>query len=67
LRVGQPAGEHAELESRRLADIEAAHLKKALAETRGNKARAARILGLSRWALQRKLQKHGISMEEQRS
>ena len=67
LRVGQPAAQHAELESRRLADIEAAHLKKALAETRGNKARAARILGLSRWALQRKLQKHGISTEELRS
>jgi len=51
-------------ESRRLADIEAVHLRKALAETRGNKARAARILGLSRWALQRKLQKHRISMQE---
>ncbi|HEY2387898.1 MAG TPA: sigma 54-interacting transcriptional regulator [Candidatus Binatia bacterium] len=51
-------------ESRRLADIEAAHLRKALTETRGNKARAARILGLSRWALQRKLQKHRISMQE---
>jgi len=51
-------------ESRRLSDIEAAHLRKALAETRGNKARAARILGLSRWALQRKLQKHRISMQE---
>jgi DNA-binding NtrC family response regulator len=50
--------------SRRLSDIEAAHLRKALAETRGNKARAARILGLSRWALQRKLQKHRISMQE---
>lgn len=54
-------------ESRRLADIEAAHLRQALAETRGNKARAARILGLSRWALQRKLQKHRISTEEPRS
>jgi len=50
--------------SRRLSDIEATHLRKALAETRGNKARAARILGLSRWALQRKLQKHRISMQE---
>jgi DNA-binding NtrC family response regulator len=51
-------------DSRRLADIEAAHLRKALTETHGNKARAARILGLSRWALQRKLQKHRISIQE---
>jgi DNA-binding NtrC family response regulator len=54
-------------ESRRLADIEAAHLRQAIAETGGNKARAARILGLSRWALQRKLQKHHISTEESHS
>jgi two-component system response regulator AtoC len=65
LRQGQPAVEDTVGgESRRLSDIEAAHLRKALAETRGNKARAARILGLSRWALQRKLQKHHISMQE---
>jgi DNA-binding NtrC family response regulator len=65
LRNGQPPAEESVAgESRRLSDIEAAHLRKALAETRGNKARAARILGLSRWALQRKLQKHRISMQE---
>jgi DNA-binding NtrC family response regulator len=65
LRNGQPPAEESVAgESRRLSDIEAAHLRKALAETRGNKARAARILGLSRWALQRKLQKHRISMHE---
>jgi two-component system response regulator AtoC len=63
-RTGEPAEESASGESRRLSDIEAAHLRKALAETRGNKARAARILGLSRWALQRKLQKHHISMQD---
>jgi DNA-binding NtrC family response regulator len=51
-------------ESRMLRDIEVQHLKKVLGETRGNKARAARVLGLSRWALQRKLQKHGIRLEE---
>jgi DNA-binding NtrC family response regulator len=63
LRQGQPEVEESVSgESRRLSDIEAAHLRKALAETRGNKARAARILGLSRWALQRKLQKHRISV-----
>ncbi len=64
-RRGEPEVEEAVgSASRRLSDIEAAHLRKALAETRGNKARAARILGLSRWALQRKLQKHRISMQE---
>ncbi len=64
-RTAQPVAEEpVSGESRRLSDIEAAHLRKALAETRGNKARAARILGLSRWALQRKLQKHHISMQE---
>ena len=63
LRQGQPEVEEpVSGESRYLSDIEAAHLRKALAETRGNKARAARILGLSRWALQRKLQKHSISI-----
>jgi DNA-binding NtrC family response regulator len=65
LRHGEPdVEESGGGESRRLSDIEATHLRKALAETRGNKARAARILGLSRWALQRKLQKHRISMQE---
>ena len=65
LRKGKAASpEPAEDESRRLADIEAAHLRRAISETRGNKARAARILGLSRWALQRKLRKYGISMED---
>ena len=65
LRKGQAASpEPTEDENRRLADIEAAHLRRAISETHGNKARAARILGLSRWALQRKLRKYGISMEE---
>lgn len=51
-------------ESRLLRDIEVQHLRQALLETHGNKARAARILGLSRWALQRRMQKHGIRMED---
>jgi len=49
---------------RSLRDIEVEHLQNVLLETRGNKARAARILGVSRWALQRKMQKHGIRLEE---
>ena len=48
---------------RRLRDLEVQHLRQVLEETRGNKSRAARILGLSRWALQRKLRKHGISLD----
>jgi len=55
---GQPAG------TRLLRDLESQHLRQVLEETRGNKSRAARILGLSRWALQRKLRKHGIAYGE---
>lgn len=63
-----PLAEHAGssgqvVTTRRLRDLEIQHLKVVLEETHGNKSRAARILGLSRWALQRKLRKHGISLE----
>ncbi len=57
--TGQPAG------FRRLRDLEIQHLRQVLEETHGNKSRAARILGLSRWALQRKLRKHGISLGDE--
>jgi DNA-binding NtrC family response regulator len=50
--------------TRRLRDLEIQHLRMVLEETHGNKSRAARILGLSRWALQRKLRKHGISLDD---
>ncbi len=53
--------------TRRLRDLEILHLRHVLQETHGNKSRAARILGLSRWALQRKLRKHGISLEDDAS
>ena len=46
--------------TRRLRDLEAQHLRQVLIETGGNKSRAARILGLTRWALQRRIRKHGI-------
>ncbi len=65
--LGAEAPEAATPGSRKLADIEAVHLRQVLAETRGNKARAARILGVSRWALQRRLQKHRISAGESMS
>lgn len=65
-----PLAEHAgssgqPVATRRLRDLEMQHLRQVLEETRGNKSRAARILGLSRWALQRKLRKHGISLDDQ--
>lgn len=50
---------------RRLRDLEIQHLRQVLEETHGNKSRAARILGLSRWALQRKLRKHGITLGDE--
>jgi DNA-binding NtrC family response regulator len=63
-----PLAEHAgnagqTVTTRKLRDLEIQHLRQVLQETQGNKSRAARILGLSRWALQRKLRKHGISLE----
>lgn len=57
--TGQTAG------FRRLRDLEIQHLRQVLEETHGNKSRAARILGLSRWALQRKLRKHGITLGDE--
>ena len=64
-----PLAEHAGtggqvVATRRLRDLEIQHLRLVLEETHGNKSRAARILGLSRWALQRKLRKHGISLDD---
>jgi transcriptional regulator of acetoin/glycerol metabolism len=43
-----------------LAEIERDHIVRALVATDGNKARAARILGVSRPRLDRLLWKHGI-------
>ncbi len=49
--------------TRRLRDLEVQHLRQVLSETAGNKSRAARILGVSRWALQRRIRKHGLDLE----
>ncbi|MEZ6005932.1 MAG: sigma 54-interacting transcriptional regulator [Planctomycetota bacterium] len=43
-----------------VADLEKRSIEAALRESGGNKSRAARTLGLSRFALQRKLEKYGI-------
>jgi DNA-binding NtrC family response regulator len=62
--VAAHAGSYSQpVSTRRLRDLEVQHLRQVIEETRGNKSRAARILGLSRWALQRKLRKHGITLE----
>ncbi len=47
--------------SRELSSLERQHIMKVIAETGGNKARAARQLGLSRRALYRRLERHGIA------
>ena len=60
---GAPRGVPVPVSTRLLRDLEVHHLRQVIEETRGNKSRAARILGLSRWALQRKLRKHGITLE----
>jgi len=46
---------------RELSSLERQHIMKVIAETGGNKARAARQLGLSRRALYRRLERHGIA------
>ena len=43
-----------------VADLEKRSIEAAMAESGGNKSKAARNLGLSRFALQRKLDKYGL-------
>jgi DNA-binding NtrC family response regulator len=57
--AGQPAAEGEATHA--LSSLERQHIMKVIAETGGNKARAARQLGLSRRALYRRLERHGIS------
>ena len=45
---------------RRLADVEREHIVRTLRAVAGNKAAAARVLGLNRKTLYRKLTQHGI-------
>jgi DNA-binding NtrC family response regulator len=54
--------EHATPESdHALSSLERQHIMKVIAQTGGNKARAARQLGLSRRALYRRLERHGLA------
>jgi DNA-binding NtrC family response regulator len=43
-----------------LAEIEREHIVKTLEQVRGNKAVAARLLGISRRAFYRQLERHGL-------
>jgi DNA-binding NtrC family response regulator len=49
-----------------LSSLERQHIMKVIAETGGNKARAARQLGLSRRALYRRLERHGLAHPDPR-
>jgi DNA-binding NtrC family response regulator len=44
-----------------LRDLEVHHIERVLHEARGNQRHAARILGISRWSLSRRLRKYGIA------
>ncbi|MCC7012664.1 MAG: sigma 54-interacting transcriptional regulator [Planctomycetes bacterium] len=46
-----------------VADLEKRSIEAALASCNGNKSRAAKLLGISRFALQRKLDKYGLGSE----
>ena len=43
-----------------LQDLERRYIARVLQEARGNQRRAARILGISRWSLSRRLRKYGL-------
>jgi len=43
-----------------LAAVERGYLEKALGEAKGNKSKAARLLGLTRAQLYSRLEKHGV-------
>lgn len=55
-----PAGDSHSLDDMSLEEVEALLIRKALARYEGNVSRAAEALGLSRSALYRRLQRHGL-------
>ena len=67
--LGSPGGfgdEGADESTQALSSLEKHHIMKVIAETGGNKARAARQLGLSRRALYRRLERYGLAHPEHR-
>ncbi|NJN70883.1 MAG: hypothetical protein HC801_11830 [Nitrospira sp.] len=57
--AGPPVDDAVDLTSRVHA-IEVREIRKALREAHGNKSRAASFLGISRFALNRKMEKYGL-------
>jgi transcriptional regulator of acetoin/glycerol metabolism len=57
----QPPPNGTSVTGRRLADIEREHILRTLRAVKGNKAAAARVLGLNRKTLYRKLTQHRIA------
>jgi transcriptional regulator of acetoin/glycerol metabolism len=55
-----PTSEGQSFDQMRLLDVEGVLVKKAMTRFQGNVSRAARALGLSRSALYRRLQRHGL-------
>jgi DNA-binding NtrC family response regulator len=64
MQDGPPAMPHASLPSPEatalLVDVEREHIVRTLQQVRGNKAVAARMLGISRRAFYRQLERHGL-------
>ena len=60
LIAAAPPADAASFEQMRLIDVEGALVKKAMLRFKGNVSRAAKALGLSRSALYRRLQRHGV-------
>jgi len=63
-RSGEPAAEGTDIRSA-VADLERRSIEAALLAAGGNKSRAASELGISRFALQRKLDKYGLAAKEE--
>ena len=59
--AGVPASAPSSFEAMRLREVEGTLVRGAMQRTRGNVSRAARALGLSRSALYRRLERHGLT------
>ena len=53
-----PGGTEEALET--LREVEKRHIDRVLRQVRGNQRAAARILGISRWSLARRLRRYGV-------